>query len=176
MKRLVLLLLLTILAAATTVKPMSVEELTAASSTVVVGQATDSWSTWNTQHSLIYTFTRFRVARSLKGAADQSVLVKQLGGSAGGYTQKVAGVHPMRAGDSAVLFLRPSEAKDGTMVIVGLMQGNFRVERDSKTGATVVNNGVADVHASTATGVSSYNGSKLTLNQLEARVRKMANE
>jgi|SRR3954452_7325198 hypothetical protein len=176
MKRVAILLLFGILAAATTVKPMSIEDLTAASSSVVVGQAAESWSTWNVQHTLIYTFTRFHVTRSLKGSADQVITVKQLGGSAGGYTQKIAGVHPMRSGDAAVLFLRPSEAKDGTMVIVGLMQGNFRLERDTRTGATVVNNGVADVHASSSTGVSDYRGSKLTLGQLETRVRKGTNE
>jgi hypothetical protein len=175
-KRLLPILLFAVVAAATTVKPMSIEELTAASSTVVVGQAAESWSTWNVQHTLIYTFTRFRVSRAMKGSPDQSILVKQLGGSAGGYTQKVAGVHAMRSGDNAVLFLRPSEAKDGTMVIVGLMQGNFRVERDAKTGTTVVNNGVADVHASMPNATADYHGSKMTLKQLEARVRKVANE
>ena len=176
MKRLwpMLILLCTSIAAATTVKPMSIEDLTAAASTIVEGQATQSWSAWNPQHTLIYTFTRVRVSKTLKGSADETLLVKQLGGSAEGYTQKVAGVHPMRTGDDAVLFLRPSEARDGTMVIVGLMQGNFRIEREARTGAAVVNNGVADVHQSSSNGTTEYRGEKLTLSQLEALVRKAA--
>lgn len=174
MKRLLAVFLFAAFLPATTVKPMSIEDLAAAASVIVSGQAMESWSTWNAQHTLIYTFTKFAVARHLKGSPDQTLTIKQLGGTAGGYTQKVAGVHPMRSGDSAVLFLRPSEARDGTMVIVGLMQGNFRIERDARTGTTIVSNGVADVHASNSTGVTDYKGSKLTLRQLESRIRKVA--
>jgi hypothetical protein len=159
---------------ATTVKQMSIDDLTSAASAIVEGQATDSWSAWNPQHTLIYTFTRVRVAKTLKGSADSTVMVKQLGGSAGGYTQKVAGVHPMRTGDTSMLFLRPSEAHDGTMVIVGLMQGNFHIEKESRSGVAVVNNGAGDVHQSSGTDVTEYRGAKLTLRQLEARVRKVA--
>lgn len=178
MKRLLCLasLLIVTIATATTVKPMTVEELTAAATNIVEGQVTDTWATWNPQHTLIYTFTHLRVSKTLKGKSDEVVTIKQLGGSAGGYTQKVAGVHPMRTGDAAVLFLRPSEARDGTMVIIGLMQGNFRIERETRSGAAVVNNGVADVHQSTVAGVSDYRGAKLTLRGLESRVRKAANE
>lgn len=162
-------------ASATTVKPMSIEDLTAAASMIVEGQAVESWSAWNPQHTLIYTFTRVRVAKTLKGNNDGIVLLKQIGGSAGGYTQKVAGVRPLMDGDRSVLFLRASEARDGTMVIVGLMQGNFRIERETKSGAVVVNNGVEDVQQSTGAGVTEYRGAKLTLRQLEARVRRAMN-
>jgi len=178
-KRLLLFAFVTIfasIAAATTVRPMSIEDLTSGATTIVEGQASDSWSGWNPQHTLIYTFTRFRVSRTLKGTADQTVLVKQLGGNAGGYTQKVAGVRALQPGDSSVLFLRPSESRDGTLVIVGLMQGNFRIEREARTGRTVVTNGVADVHEMNANGISEYRGAKMSLQQLEARVRKVAGE
>ncbi len=178
MKRAVILIFFFLCAGvgwATTVKPMSIEELTSAASMIVEGQAAESWSAWNPQHTLIYTFTRVRVAKTLKGTAEGIVLVKQVGGSAGGYTQKVAGVRPLLDGDQSVLFLRPSEARDGTMVIVGLMQGHFHVERESKSGSVVVNNGVEDVQQSTTTGVTEYRGAKLTLRQLEARVRRAIN-
>lgn len=176
MKRLLALAVLwcAVIAAATTVTPMSIEELTSAAPTIVEGQATESWSAWNPQHTLIYTFTRVRVSKTLKGKTESTVLVKQLGGSAEGYTQKVAGVHPMRTGDAAVLFLRPSEARDGTMVIVGLMQGNFRIERDASGGSAVVNNGVPDVRQSTSGEITEYRGAKLTLRQLETRIRRAA--
>jgi len=76
-KRLLLFAFVTIfasIAAATTVRPMSIEDLTSGATTIVEGQASDSWSGWNPQHTLIYTFTRFRVSRTLKGTADQTVL------------------------------------------------------------------------------------------------------
>lgn len=179
MKRLFILatMLIAMAASATTVKPLSIEELTASASLIVEGQATQSWSTWNTQHSLIYTFTRVRVTKTLKGAsADTVLLVKQMGGTANGYTQRVAGVNPMKPGDVSVLFLRPSEAHDGTMVVVGLMQGNFRIEREAQTASMVVNNGVGDVHQSSAESLTQYRGAKMTLRQLEARVQKATNE
>jgi len=169
-----LMLLLTIAASATTVKPLTIEELTIAASVVVEGQAAESWSSWNAQHSLIYTFTRIRVTKTLKGQPSEAVVLKQVGGSASGYTQRVAGVNPMKAGDVSVLFLRPSGANDGTMVIVGLMQGNFRVELEAASGSTVVNNGVGDVHQPTVQGVTQYRGAKMTLRQLETRVQKAA--
>src|ERR1700674_5765152 len=100
---------------ATTIVPVSVERLTGESSHVVEGQASQSWSQWNPQHSLIFTYTRFQVARTLKGQAPATIVVKQPGGSAEGYTQKIAGVRHWRAGDQAVLFLRPSQDMDGTL-------------------------------------------------------------
>ena len=171
-----LMMFVALAVSATTVKPLTIEELTASAVLVVEGQATETWSTWNTQHSLIYTFTRIHVTKTLKGTSADTVLVKQVGGTANGYTQRVAGVNPMRPGDVSVLFLRPSAAKDGTMVVVGLMQGNFRIEREANTGSTVVNNGVSDVHQTTTQGVTQYRGAKMTLRQLEALVQKAANE
>jgi hypothetical protein len=167
-------LLIAWVAQATMVKPMTVEDLTSAASTVVEGQATESWTSWNALHTRIYTFTRVQVSRALKGSPGETVVVKQLGGSADGYTQHVSGVRPIQTGEAALLFLRPSEAHDGTMVVVGLMQGQFRLARDSQSGATVVSNGVlgAEEMQSSSTKVQPYHGSALTLSQMEARVQK----
>ncbi len=80
----------------------------------------------------------------------------------------------MQAGEAALLFLRPSEAHDGTMVVVGLMQGQFRYARDSKSGATVVSNGVlgaSEIQSSSAK-VQPYHGSAMTLSKMEARIQK----
>ncbi len=159
---------------ATMVRPMSVEELTSEATTIIEGQAAETWSSWNAVHSRIYTFTRVRVSKTLKGTQTDTVVVKQLGGSADGYTQHVSGVRAMQTGEDALLFLRPSEARDGTMIVVGLMQGQFRYSRDAKTGSTVVNNGVmgAEEMQSSSGKVQPYRGSALTLEQLEARVKK----
>jgi hypothetical protein len=160
-------------AIATVVKPMSVEELTDKSAVVVMGQATDSWTSWNPQHTRIYTYSRVKVNRALKGSQPETVVVKQIGGSADGYTQHIAGVQTMRSGESAVLFLRPSEAQDGTYVIVGLMQGHFRVARDV-SGKTVVSNGILGAEEVSGQTIRSYRGSNMTLQDMEARVRKAA--
>ena len=122
---------------ATTVTPMSIERLTHASTHVLVGQAGETWSEWNPQHTQIFTYTRFSVTKTLKGTASGTVVVKQMGGSAGGYEQKVAGVRLLRAGEQAVLFVHPSQAADGTVVVTGLMQGNFRIVRSGQKDVTV---------------------------------------
>lgn len=168
---LALTLLAATLASATTVIPMSVEDITRASSSVIQGRAINSRTAWNAEHTVIYTYTRFRVNRALKGKASDIVVVKQMGGHADGYAQKVSGVRYWADGEEAVLFLRPSEKNDGTLVVTGLMQGNFAVQH-LPTGDIVVGNGVPDVSTFNAErgALSSYQGAKMTLSQLESRV------
>lgn len=181
--RLIIILAMGTLLSATTVIPMSVEELTSAATHIVRGHVLESWSAWDTSHKLIYTYTRFQTDESLKGTTDPVVLVKQLGGTVAEGTLHVAGVHPWSNGESAVLFLRPSQDQDGSFAVVGLMQGDFRVRR-SASGEMIADNGLqsatamymspaADVHAySPATNqVTAYSGSQLRLGDLETRIR-----
>ncbi len=158
---------------ATTVIPMSVEEMTQAASAVVEGTAGESWSAWNPQHTLIYTYTKFQITRSWKGALPASVVVKQLGGQADGYMQKVAGVRYFQSGEPCVLFLRGSVAQDNTQVVVGLMQGNFRVYTSSR-GETMVSNGMSEASAyEPGSGqFSPFRGSPMSLKAMESRVRQ----
>ena len=169
----ILALLAAAACSATTVIPMSVEELTRAASHVVEGRALNSWSAWNPQHTLIYTYTSFQVSRSLKGGAVQTITVKQLGGSAGGYTQKVSGVRRFQAGEDALLFLRPSVAADGTLVVVGLMQGHFRMAR-GPGGDTVISNGVygANQLDRQSGKISTFTGMPIRLRDAESRIQK----
>jgi hypothetical protein len=168
------------LTSATTILPMSVERLTEVSTHVAVAHASKSWSAWNAQHTIIYTYTEFSVENWLKGSGQNAITVKQPGGSAEGYTQHVAGVRPWSAGESAVLFLRPSSAGDGTFTVSGLMQGNFRVRYDA-SGAAIADNGVATQSKQVQDDVQTFNpadksmtpytGNRLSLGELERRVR-----
>jgi hypothetical protein len=174
MKRLMMMLaLLSLLAGATSVVPMSLERLTEVSSLVVRGRSVQSWSAWDNDRHLIYTYTRFQVERSLKGHAEASLVVRQIGGSAGGYTQTVAGVRQLSPGEEAVLFLRPSSGTPGTFSITGLMQGAFRVER-ARDGAAYASNGVADVTAIRGTSLARFKGERWKLHELEQRVVQLA--
>ncbi len=168
---LMLAALITTIAGATTVVPMSVEELTRASARVVEAQVLDSWSTWNAEHTRIFTYSRVGVARALKGRSEEVVTVKQLGGSAGGYTMKVAGVRALSPGERTLLFLRPSQAGDGTWVIVGLMQGMFHVY--AAGGHTMVSNGIhaAVVHEQRGGSPRREAVPPMTLEEAESRVR-----
>jgi len=175
MKRAVvaLLALFALAATATTVVPMSLEELTTAASRIVEGQAVKSWSTWNAQRTLIYTYTTFRVSRNLKGGEDPTVTIRQLGGSAGGYTQKVSGLRHPQIGEEELLFLRASEAGDGSMAVVGLMQGQFRVYQTA-AGDTLVSNGVngASVVDRSTGRISTFRGTPMRLVDAEARIKR----
>jgi hypothetical protein len=159
---------------ATTIVPMSIERLTRASTHVVLGEAADSWVEWNPEHTMIYTVTRFRVQRALKGEAGQAILVKQMGGASEGYQQKVAGVRHFQEGERDVLFLHPAASQDDRYVVTGLMQGNFAVK--SASADPIVSNGVPGVEAFDpgSKKTSAYRGAEMRLSQLEARVRKAA--
>ena len=163
------LLLLCVTAVATTVIPLSVEQLTTRSEVVVEARALQSWSQWDTNDHLIYTYTRFTTARALKGAPAQTFVVRQMGGSAGGYRQHVSGIRYFAPGDEAVLFLRRSVAP-GNMAVVGLIQGNFAVERESN-GEVHVSNGMPEVNQAAAGQISAYSGSRMSLSELESRVK-----
>lgn len=167
---LALLLGLTGLLRATTVVPMSVEELTSAAETVVEARALQSWSQWNPQHTIIFTYTRFQVLKTLKGTAADQIVVKQPGGVVDGYGQKVPGVRQFKDDETTALFLRSSAAGDGSQVIVGLMQGNFRVYQ-ARSGDTAVTNGIRGVTALEGRSLRAYTGSAMTLKNLESRVQ-----
>ncbi len=156
---------------ATSIVPMSVEELTAKAEVVIEGRALEQWSQWDSSEHLIYTYTRFAVTARLKGAAADTIVVRQMGGSAGGYTQIVSGVRHWQAGDQAVLFLRPSVANNGTLAVVGLMQGNFRVVR-AADGSAAVSNGVPSVSVMKQGAAATFTGSRMPLSELEQRVRR----
>lgn len=171
MKRLLLLLaacLVCTLSFATTVVPMSIERLADASSHVVEGVAGRSYSQWNASHTRIFTYTTFHVTRALKGTAPATIVVKQMGGQADGYEQKVAGVRQFKNGEQAVLFVHPSQANDGTAVITGVVQGNFSVT--SEKGEETVSNGMANVEQLSQGSVAHYVGAHMRLSQLESIV------
>ena len=177
MKRCLILLLLAALPAAlsaTTVIPMDVEQLTQHSTHIVEARALESVSQWNAEHTLIFTYTKFQTLRTLKGELPNIFMVRQLGGTVGDTTQKVAGIRHWRVGDESVLFLQPGSLPDGALVVTGLMQGNYLIRRTAQ-GQALVSNGMPDAseyHAATGE-TTTFKGSKnLSLTDLEARIAK----
>ncbi|MCI0350360.1 MAG: hypothetical protein L0Z53_13125 [Acidobacteriales bacterium] len=157
---------------ATTVRPVSIENMAGRSSLVAEGRAISSWSQWNASHTLIVTYTRFQVSRVLKGAAAREVTIRQPGGSAGVYRDVVHGVRYLRPGQEAALFLKESGDGDGSMTVVGLMQGMFRIEREA-SGAAFVSNSTSGVEVKGDGGaVTSFQGARIPLSEFEARVAR----
>lgn len=163
-------------AIAGTLVPLSVEKLTRASSQVLLARSADSWTEWNPRHTLIYTITRFQIERALKGDSEESVLVKQLGGRAEGLEQKVSGVRHWQSGEERVLFLRPSNDRPGAYVVVGLVQGDFKVER--RGGQVEVSNDTQGLtyYDPRQPAAAARPAGRMSFSELEARVRKAAEE
>ncbi len=155
---------------ATSVIPMSVEQLTAAASNVVRARAISSEARWNEDRTIIYTFTRFASIETWKGAPASEFIVRQMGGRVGNVEQKVSGVRRWNAGDEAILFLRPSEAGNGVMAVVGLFQGNFSLHADG--GKLIASNGVPDaLQLNSATQqLEHFKAASYTLSELHQRV------
>jgi hypothetical protein len=156
-------------AVATTISPMTIERLTRVSELIVEGRSGNSWAAWDAQHTTILTYSRFQVTRTLKGAAADAIIIKQIGGHADGYSVKVAGMRYLQPGEEHVLFLHSSLAADGSFVIAGLMQGDFRVHR-SATEATV-SNGVPALHEQSGGQSQKLTGRGMSLTHLEERIR-----
>jgi hypothetical protein len=161
------------LLSATSIRPMPLEKMAADSTDVVEARAIDGHSAWNADRTMIYTYTRFEVRKTLKGTAPNVITVKQMGGHAGGISQRVSGVRQWQPGDEAVLFLRASVENDGTLVVTGLVQGNFKMTR-LPSGEVMVSNGVPEVNVldQVQGGTSAFHGSTMTVRQMEDRVRK----
>jgi hypothetical protein len=161
------------LASATTIIPLSVEQLASKSSHVVRARSMQSWTQWNPQHTLIYTYTQFQVVKAFKGAPEQTITVKQIGGRVGDTVQKVAGVRHFTGGEEDILFLRPSEEHDGALVVTGLIQGNFQLYR-AVSGEIRATNGVPEVSTLQVgtRNFSTYKGSAMTVHELESRIQK----
>lgn len=155
---------------ATSVVPMSIEDMTSKAQLVVEGRALEQWSQWDNNEHLIYTYTRFAITQRLKGSSADAIVVRQMGGTAGGYTQIVSGVRQWQTGDEAVLFLRSSVANDGSMAVVGLMQGDFRMTRAN--GVATVSNGVPVLSMASEGATATFTGARMPLAELEQRVRR----
>lgn len=90
----------------TTFVRLGLEELTAGSSTIVLGEVVDSHSYWSPDSSMILTDVRVAPTRVLKGEAESfPVVVTVLGGTVGDITTLIVGGAALEAGQSYVLFL-----------------------------------------------------------------------
>src|SRR5437899_10047777 len=120
-----------------------------------------------------FTLTKFCDSRGLKGQAASEVVVKQMGRLSDAYELKVAGFRHFHSGDEVVLFVHPSQAPDGTLVVTGLMQGDFRVLPSANGKEKMVSNGVVGVEAFNPQEgrVEHFSGSRMPFTRLESLVQ-----
>lgn len=123
---------------ATTLLRMSVEDMTAASEAVVVGEVTDLKSSWNEAQTTIYTMVIFKVDQCLSGTCGDTIMIKQRGGTVGEMTLQIPGMPKFSKGQKALLFLEPDpEGVPGFYYVVGMCQGIFDIQTDGQTGKLV---------------------------------------
>ena len=124
--------------AATTMVPLSLDQLVQASSCIVRGRPIAQQSTWNSQHTELVTLTTIAVEQSLKGGAPGTIVVEQPGGQSGSYRVTVPGTVHFQPGNSYVLFLEPAppdlQQPVERFLLVGLLQGTYRIYTDAVTG------------------------------------------
>jgi len=121
---------------ATQIMRMTVRELGAQSSLVILGSVSEVRSFWNETRTKILTETTVAVAETYKGGGGSLLRVVQIGGVVGTVRMTAHGALQWRPGEEVLLFLEPS--RGGTYRVAGFSQGKFSVERDPATGDAFV--------------------------------------
>jgi hypothetical protein len=105
---------------------ISLEDLTAASTYVVVATAGEQRSLWEETPSgrRIVTYTRLAVDRSVAGPAEKELWVRTLGGVVDKIGQSVSGEAQLTSGSRALLFLA---RVDAGLVVTAMAQGHYPV-------------------------------------------------
>ena len=142
MSALLLLLLFPSLGSATTIRSFSLSELVHESAVVIQGKVLEQTPQWKHDKSAIYTDSTVQIQATYKGRiAQETIVVRQLGGIIDGIEMRVVGTAHIKAGEHVVLFLRTDGKK---YFLVGMTQGKYTVK--TKNGQTVVTRNVSGIH------------------------------
>ena len=111
---------------------MSVKELTEASRAVLLGEAVEAYSQWQTvgERKRIVTFTRVLVNEGVLGNPQSELMVQTLGGRVGKIGQIVHGEAVLRLNESSLLFVQDSD--EGVTRVTAMAQGHYRLLADAQ--------------------------------------------
>ena len=123
------LALAALVANATTLAPLSFNELAQQSVAVARLRCLSSETQWD--HGEIWTDTHFDVVERYKGALQNVVTVRTLGGHSGNLHSHVDGVPAFRTGEEVYLFLWGKSGEPYR--VLGWSQGTFRIARSPQT-------------------------------------------
>jgi hypothetical protein len=120
-------------AGTTTTPPLSVRALASRADVVVIGEVLLVRSEWDPAWRVISTRVDLRVGEALKGeVTGDGLQFRQPGGRAGGVVAVVGGAPSFTSGERVLLVL--SRRPDGKLVVAGLFEGKFSLERDTVSG------------------------------------------
>ena len=96
---------------------------------IVRGSVVDTWSAWNDDHDVIFTYATVRVSRYFgERTGPDTLVVREVGGTVDGYTQEAIGFPAIRSGEQVVLLL--SEWENSTdLRIHAFNQGKYLVRQ-----------------------------------------------
>ncbi len=164
---------------ATTILPMSLEELTRRSDSIVVGKVTSVAYTKNAATGYPETRTTFTVQNPVYGDEKAAeVVVAVPGGPVGnGLVTIVPGMPVFKVDERAVLFL-VKDADRGVSFPVGAEQGVYRIKYDSETESYYVHNQSRDLSVIDITNnpvaEKSENKTKVPLADFTIQLRQLA--
>jgi hypothetical protein len=118
---------------ATTMLPMYLDDLTAASQTVVYGTVTSARTEWDEGHQMIFTIYTVVPSEYLKGQLGPTFELREPGGERDGMETIIAGVPAFRPGQEALLFVWTDP--QGRHQATAFEQGAVKIETDVATGA-----------------------------------------
>lgn len=120
-----LLLVVAIPMSASQFVDMPFDQLARGSKYIVRATVVDTFSTWDANREVIFTFATLRVTRYFgETTGPDTLVVRNVGGTVDGYTVQAVGFPEVRRGENLVVML----SEDGNdLVINGYNQGKFLV-------------------------------------------------
>jgi hypothetical protein len=115
---------------ATSVPRLTLEQLTAASESVVSGRITQTWAAWDSEHKFIWTHYRLSVSETAKGPQTPSIEFAEPGGALPDAVQTIAGTVPYANGERVVVFL--SRMPNGYLRTTGWAQGKYTEDESGR--------------------------------------------
>ncbi len=91
--------------------PLGIAKMSELATQVVAGTIEKMESTWNHDHSRIYTRVTMRVERLLSGQAGRQIVFRIPGGTVGDTTVMVSEMPHFRVGEETVVFLRGTRGR-----------------------------------------------------------------
>jgi len=127
-------------ASATSVLPISLEQLSTRATLIFYGEVISNQVKKDEQSGHIATFTEFKIINLIKGIADQTHIIKQIGGhlKESDVVLRIHGVPEFQNNKNYVVFL-PEKSSSGFSSPLGLHQGAFTVL--TINGEQIVSNG-----------------------------------
>ena len=107
--------------------PLGIARMSELATQVVAGTVEKMESTWNHDHSRIYTRVTMRVERVLSGQAGRRIVFRIPGGTVGDTTVMVSEMPHFRVGEDTVVFLRGTRGRLPS--VLGGVEGKMPLSR-----------------------------------------------